>query len=307
MLTSTMRNFGNFIFLNLLTRWVAGAKAENAIDYCSTINNSCVINQLGEHYKDAALVFQTVKEYMRLVDMVSKSMKKASITIKPSQLGFDVLEKKDSEKFCQQQMLDVVKYASSKKVLVWLDMEDSRFTDFTLRFYRKFASRYMLGICLQANLKRTEKDLLELIKLSESSKTKVKVRLVKGIYKESEDIALTDPHEIHVKYLGLISIAFEQSSKDFGIAVGSHHSQAIELALKLQEEYKKKFFEIQVLKGVLPSYYEQLREAGVRVVEYVPYGRDAFPYSIRRAAKNPDFAKSILFAPFFDAYKKLYG
>jgi len=306
MLTSTIRNFGNFMFLNVLTRWVAGSKAEDAISYCKNLNKSlCIIHYLGEHYSDVAPVFQAVKEYRHLVDLISQSKINAAITIKPSQLGFNVLEKEDSEKFCQQQMLEIVKYASEKNVFAWIDMEDSRFTEFSLRFYRRFVSKYRIGITLQAHLKRTEKDLQDLIRLSE--KADVRVRLVKGTYVEDEEIALKDPHEIQLKYLALITIAFEQSPKNFGISVASHHSQAIELALKLQEENKKKFFEIEMLKGVLPEYVGQLRKSGVHVAEYVPYGENAFAYSVRRAKKNPKFAKSILFAPFFDAYAKLYG
>ncbi len=219
-------------------------------------------------------------------------------------MGLTLSARKDSEKFCSAQMLEVIKYASAKKILVWIDMEDSRYTDFTLRFYKKFVPKYKLGICLQANLRRTEKDLLDMIKLSQ--KANVRVRLVKGTYPEHNDIALTDPHEIHVKFLSLISVAFEKGSRDFGIAIASHHRQAVELALKLQEEHKKKFFQVQVLKGVLPKYYEELRKTGFHIVEYVPYGERAFAYSIRRAKKNRNYAKSILFAPFFDAYKKLY-
>ena len=300
MLTSMIRNFGNLLFLKVLNRWVAGRSADDALRYCKNLNkkkSNCMVNYLGEHYTEVAPVFATVKEYKRLIDMMSRN----SITIKPSQLGFNVLAKKDSEKFCEQQMLEIIKHAAEKKVFVWIDMEDRDSVDFTVRFYRKHISKYRMGICLQANVERTEKDLLGLIKLSE--KHNVYVRLVKGIYQGD----IEDPHELHVKFLSLISIAFEQSPKTFGIAVASHHTQAIELALKLQEEHKKKFFEIQVLKGVLPGYYEELRELGVKVVEYVPYGPDAFPYSIRRALKNPRFANSILFAPFFDTYHKLYG
>jgi proline dehydrogenase len=305
MLTRAIRDFGNFMFLKLLNRWVAGDKAEDAVRYCRRLkcrSCHCVINYLGEHHLEVASVLNTVREYRRLIGLISGS--RTAITIKPSQFGFNVMARKDSEKFCQQQMLEVIKDASGKKILTWLDMEDSRYTDFTFRFYKKFASKYRLGICLQANLRRSEGDLLDLIKFSQ--KANVKVRLVKGAYDEPEEIALTDPHEIHVKFLSLISVAFEQSPSDFGIAVASHHRQAVELALKLQEEHKKKFFQLQVLKGVLPGYYKELRSSGVHIVEYVPYGERAFAYSIRRAKKNPAYAKSILFAPFFDAYNKIY-
>jgi proline dehydrogenase len=306
MLTSLIRDLGNFVFLKIFNQWVAGEKAEDAVKYCRKLKCRgchCVIHYLGEHHTDVAPVLGTVREYKHLVGLLPSSGN--SITIKPSQFGFNVMERKDSEKFCQQQMLEVVKCASAKNMLTWLDMEDSRYTEFTMRFYKRFASKYRLGITLQANLKRSEEDLLELARLSH--KAHVRVRLVKGTYNETGDAALTDPHEIHVKYLSLISVAFEHTTKDFGIAVASHHRQAIELALSMQEEHKKKFFQIQVLKGVMPGYYRELREAGVHLVEYVPYGEKVFAYSVRRAKENPELEKSLLFAPFFDAYDKIYG
>jgi proline dehydrogenase len=294
------------MFLKIFNQWVAGENADSAVRYCRKLKCRgchCVIHYLGEHHTDIALVLGTVKEYKYLIDLLPSSGN--AITIKPSQFGFNVMERKDAEKFCQQQMLEVVKCASAKNILTWIDMEDSRYTDFAIGFYRRFASKYRLGITLQANLRRTEDDLHALVRLS--SKAHVRVRLVKGTYHENGDVALTDPHEIHVKFLSLISVAFEQTSKEFGVAVASHHRQAIELALKLQEEHKKKFFQIQVLKGVMPAYYRELRGSGLHIIEYVPYGEDVFAYSVRRAKENPGFAKSVLFVPFFDAYDKIYG
>ncbi len=300
MLARLIRDIGNYMFLKILNRWVAGDSIEDALSYCQDLNNkgsTCIVNYLGEHYTEISEVFSTVKEYKRLIDKIARV--KGSVTIKPSQLGFNVLERKDSEKFCEQQMLEIVEHARKKRVFVWLDMEGPQSTEFTVRFYRKHIKNYKMGICLQANMFRTEKDLQSLMELSK--KEDVRVRLVKGIYKGD----ITDPHELHLKFLSLISIAFEENK--LGLAIGSHHTQAIELAIKLQEENRKRFFEIQVLKGVLPDYYAELRESGINVTEYVPYGKDAFAYSVRRAIKNPSFSKSILFAPFFDAYRKLYG
>jgi proline dehydrogenase len=304
MLTRAIRDLGNFLFLNVLNRWVAGAKAEDAINYCQSLKTPCVIHYLGEAHTEIPHVMDTVNEYKRVIDLISKNKLKAHISIKPTQFGFNALEKEDSEKFCSHQMLEVIKYASSKKILTWLDMEYSEVTDFTIKFYRRFASKYKLGITLQANLKRTEKDLVELAKFSQ--KTKVKVRLVKGAYHENDELVLSDSHEIHVKYLGLISIAFEQTNKDFGIVVASHHTQALELAQTLQKTHKKKFFELEILKGVIPNYSRELRKNGVPLIEYVPYGEHVFAYSIRRADKKPKYANSIFLVPFFDAYKKLY-
>jgi proline dehydrogenase len=304
---SIIRSVGNFIFLRLFRRWVAGDKASDAIRCCRGLNrkgSACVINFLGEHYKESSKAEEAVAEYERLIDLIRSSGVRASITIKPSQFGFNAEDVDDPEGFCGERMLSVVEYATARGVMSWLDMEDSRYTGFTLGFYKRHAADTLLGVCLQANLKRTENDLASLIAMSK--KAKVRIRLVKGIYRESPSISVTDEGKLHRRYLGLMRKAFEDSPAGFGIAVGTHHTEAITLARKLQKKHPKEFFEVEVLKGVLPSYYEKLRKEGLNVTEYVPYGPDAFAYSVRRARKNPGFARSILFAPFFDVYKKLY-
>jgi proline dehydrogenase len=305
MLSRIIRSLGNFYFLHLMNQWVAGSSVKDAVSCCrklGSMGSGCMINHLGEHYTEAAMAKEAVEEYKKLIDQLSLSGTAACLTIKPSQFGFNTQDAPDPEKFCRQEMLEVVRHASGKNVFVWLDMEDSRFTDFTLDFYEEFVPAFLLGICLQANLLRTRKDLDRMIGLCKTAS--VRVRLVKGIYPEKN--AISDPGKLHSRFLGLIRYAFEKSPPSFGIAVGSHHAEAIELALALQKKYKKQKFEIQVLKGVLPDYCEELRKRGVSIVEYVPYGHDAFAYSVRRARKNPRYAHSRLFSLFFDAYKKLY-
>ncbi len=304
-----VRAVGNFFFLHIMGRWVAGAKAEDAVAYCRKLNSSCVINFLGEHYHEARLAKEAVAEYKHLIDLIAGGEADAAITIKPSQFGFNATDVKDPESFCDRNMEEVAAYASGKGITTWLDMESSAYTDFTLSFYKRNSSRLRLGICLQANLKRTPADLEGLIKSASPGASGLSgmVRLVKGIYKEKPSVSITDQKALHRKYLELIRRAFEGSPPDFGIAVGTHHPEAVAQALALQKKYRKRFFDLEVLKGVLPSYYGELRAKGVKVTEYVPYGPDSFAYSVRRALKNPDFAKSMLFSVFFDAYKKIYG
>jgi proline dehydrogenase len=305
MLAEMIARFGSFFFLRIMKRWVAGASADDAVRYCSSLNvrgSTCLINFLGEHYKESSLAEAAVREYKRLVDSIKESGVRAAITLKPSQFGFNAQDADDSQAFCERNMLEVLGYASGRGLETWLDMEDSTTTDFTIAFYRKYLPKHRLGICLQANLKRTRKDLMDLSKMKGA-----RVRLVKGIYQENGDIAFTDPKEIHQRFLELIKVSFEKTHEGFGVAVASHHVEAIELALGLQRKSSKRFFEIEVLKGVLPGYYGELRMKGTYVTEYVPYGPDAFAYSVRRAMKNPGFAKSMLYAPFFDAYRKLHG
>lgn len=308
MLYESIERFGNLYFSRFMSRWVAGPSAKDALGYCRKLNQSgsgCMINLLGEHYKESAKVERTVDEYKKLVMLIRSENIDASITIKPSQFGFNASDADDPKQFCRKKISEIIDFANKKNLFVWLDMESSAYTDFTLDFFRDNFRDHRIGICIQANLKRTEKDLKDLISLSKSHE--VFVRLVKGIYKEDESIAYTKPEEIHKNFLKLIKMAFAKSPSSFNIAVATHHEEAVDLALDLKDKYKKGHFEIQVLKGVMPSYYWELRQKGVVLKEYVPYGAEAFAYSVRRALKNPEFSKSMLYAIFFDSYRKMYG
>jgi len=293
------RDAGNFFFLHVMPRWIAGADARAAVAYCGK-HGPCVVNYLGEHYDDSSLVRPTVEEYKRLIGLLSSGNVKASIAIKPSQFGLSVLDVEDPMSFCEEMMLEVVRCAGGRGVFTWLDMEDFRSTDFTLDFYCKYAPKHPMGVCLQANLTRTPKDLARLIGLSQ--KSAVRVRLVKGAYKDKPEAA---SGEVHAAFLVLIRAAFAGRAANLGVAVASHHPEAVELALKLQKENPKPFFEIEMLKGVRPQYQDELRRRGVPLAIYVPYGKDVFAYSVRRAMKDPGLSGNPLLIPFFDAYKKL--
>lgn len=306
MIHEIVERFGNVYFSRLMDRWVVGPSAKDAITYCKKLNQSgsgCLINLLGEHLKKSSEVEKTVEEYKKLIDLISTNGIDGSITIKPSQFGYTALDKEHPKQYCKTKMLEIINFAGSRDIFCWIDMESSEYTDFTLDFFKENNKSHSIGICIQANLKRSETDLKDLISLNEQAG--VFVRLVKGIYQEDESIAYTEPKAIHKNFLKLIKTAFEKSPGSFSIAVATHHSEAVELAQSLSKKYKKKF-EIQVLKGVMPGYYWELREKGIKLKEYVPYGANAFAYSVRRAMKNPEFSKSMLYAMFFDTHRKLH-
>lgn len=281
-------------------KWVAGRNAENAINYVKKLNNakhtsSGIINHLGEHHLESKFAKETVSEYKKLIDLIVENNLDAAVSIKPSQFGFDAEDVENPREFCFKNMQEIVEYAKEKRVFLWFDMERSKYTDFTIETYEKLVNDdQKVGICLQANLKRTDKDLRALIALSRKG-LPVKVRLVKGIYPETGDIAYVNNLDIHLAFRNLVKTAFEKSPKSFGIAIGSHHIDIIDEAKILQGSHKKDFFEIQVLKGVRPKLYEKLRRRSdyQNIIEYVPYGRNAFAYSMRRIVENPDFGEMV--------------
>jgi proline dehydrogenase len=190
------------------------------------------------------------------------------ISVKPTQIG---LSRNMTE--CLQNFEILIKRAISSQAFVWIDMESSDHTDETIEVYQNLFSRYeRLGIALQANLMRTENDLVDLMTMG------AKIRLVKGAYRENSKISYKSKDEIDKNYLKLMGLLFRKAN-EFGIA--THDSVMIENATKLSKKYEKKF-EFQMLRGIRDELKPNLVKMGFSISEYVPYGTNWLPYSIRR-------------------------
>jgi proline dehydrogenase len=190
------------------------------------------------------------------------------ISVKPTQIGLS-----RSMKECLQNFEILIKNAISSQTFVWIDMESSDHTDETIEIYQNLFSRYeRLGIALQANLMRTENDLVDLMTIG------AKIRLVKGAYRENLKIAYKSRNEVNQRYLKLMGLLFRKSN-EFGIA--THDSTMIEDATRLSKKYERKF-EFQMLRGIRDELKPKLVKRGFSVSEYIPYGTNWLPYSIRR-------------------------
>jgi proline dehydrogenase len=132
-----------------------------------------------------------------------------------------------------------------------------------------------LGIALQAYLKRTQADLLRILRAGG------KVRLCKGAYDEPKEIAYKDMSIIRAKYMELMDRLFRS---DNYFAIATHDDSLIRRALSYDRDPKT--FEFQLLKGVKQELARMLREEGYRVSIYLPYGPEWLPYSIRRVRER---------------------
>jgi proline dehydrogenase len=161
---------------------------------------------------------------------------------------------------------------------LWLDMESSRFTDDTLALYEDLRRRHHdVGVCLQANLKRTRKDLNRLLEIGG------KVRLTKGAYREPEEIAYRKRAHVDEAYGKLLTTLFENGDR---FAVGTHDGALIDRAIKLAGTHRR-IWEFQMLKGVREPLKRELAAKGLRVSEYIPFGPNWLPYFLRRLRERP--------------------
>lgn len=259
-----------FLF-RIAKQWIAGDSVEQALESARLAYKEgmdAIINKLGEHLTSKTQIENTVKEYLAIVSGLKKSRVEGGISVKPTQFGLS-----RSRNECLQNYSIIIEKAALSQAFVWIDMESSEHTEDTIRIYLDLFDKYeRLGLALQANLRRSKKDLMRLLEKG------AKIRLVKGAYRENKEIAFQSKKQVDQNYRALMEILFLKGN-EFGIA--THDSDMIEQAIKLSKNYGKKF-EFQMLKGIRDELKPALLQKGFSVAEYIPYGTNWLPYSIRR-------------------------
>lgn len=252
-------------------QWIAGETLADALSRTKKSNNSgigAIINFLGEHVRDAAEADKNIEENLRILRAIEESKLNASLSIKLTQLGL-VIEKN----LCLSNVEKIASSAASKNIFVWIDMESSPYTEDTIDIYLGIFKKYKnAGIAIQSNLKRSENDVKRIAAAGGI------IRLVKGAYKEKSDIAYTGRADVTINFSRLMGYLFYKSPF---FAIATHDELLINEALEANKVHRKKL-EFQMLMGVREELKYELVKKGLAVVDYIPYGKNWFPYSARR-------------------------
>jgi len=253
----------------IANNFVAGETASEALDHVAELNARGVkgiLNLLGEHYEDRADADADADAYIDLAEGLARRDLEGCLSVKPSQIGLEVGDHAFEE--------NLARIVEAADCFVWIDMEDHDTVDVTLDAFERHARETdgNVGVCVQANLKRTG-DILE--RLADSLG---KVRLVKGAYDPPAEIAYKEKATVDEVYREYLTYMFEEFED--GIAVGSHDPAMVDLATELHEEHGTPF-EIQMLTGVRESAQFDLAEE-YEVYQYIPYGSKWFSYFYRR-------------------------
>jgi proline dehydrogenase len=259
------------LFYRIAKRWIAGYTLQDAMNAARNANERkihAIINRLGEHTPDRKLIHQYVEEYLKLLETIQTENLQATISVKPSQIGLGA-----EVPLYRDNLLKILAKAEEEGRFVWIDMENSPYTESTIEIYRELIGTHKdLGLCLQANMKRTENDLRDLLPRGG------KIRLVKGAYPENGEVAFKRRSELNANYLRLMHLMFEQNGF---FAIGTHDEKMINEAEKLSSDHKANF-EFQLLKGIRDDLKSRLLTDGFKVSEYIPYGPEWYNYSKRR-------------------------
>lgn len=265
----------------IANRFVAGEMPAEALEHAIELNTQdlgAIINLLGEHHTDRAVVVQDTTEYLDLVRDIGREGLHACISLKPTQMGLDL-----GEQLFREQLGEIVQVASEADVFVWLDMEEAGTTEPTIGAFEAMAAEHprCVGLCLQANLKRTGNDIDRLADVAG------KIRLVKGAYREPPEIAHRSAKRVNAAYRTHLETLFRD--REWGIAVASHDPQMIAHAKQLYEVHGTPM-EFQMLMGVRHDAQRELAEE-YDVYQYIPYGSRWLSYFTRRVLERTDNLK----------------
>jgi proline dehydrogenase len=263
----------------IASRFVAGETPAEALEHTRLTNAEgvkVILNLLGEHYDTSAPAREDADTYRQLIADIASTRLDACVSVKPSQIGLDV-----SEEFFRGQFRAIAEAGDEHDVFVWCDMEDATTTDATLDAYEDLAREFDggMGLCVQANLRRTKTDLERLADVPG------KIRLVKGAYEEDSEIAYTDKSDVNEAYREDLEFMFQEF--DGGIGVGSHDPAMIDFATDLHDQYGTDF-EIQMLMGVREQAQFDLAGDGYEVWQYAPYGDKWLSYFYRRVRERKE-------------------
>lgn len=260
-------------------RFVAGEELDDAIQATRVLNQRGMhvsLDHLGENVSDVREARSAAQDYIAILDTIKKAGVDANISIKLTALGLDI-----SQELCEQDVRKILENAQRYQIFVRIDMEASAYTeqtiDITLRMHQQFEH---VGTVIQSCLYRSKKDVEQLIAQG------VRVRLVKGAYKEPKTVAFQDKSEVDHNYVQLMKMLLLKGNYP---ALATHDEAIINAACKYARDHgiSRDAFEFQMLYGIRRDLQEKLVSQGYNMRIYVPYGSQWYPYLMRRLAERP--------------------
>lgn len=260
-------------------RFVAGAGLDEAIEATRVLNQQglhVTLDHLGENVADAEEAQTTAQGYIEILDRIKATGVDANISIKLTALGLDI-----SQELCEKNIAQLLEHAQQFPIFVRIDMEGSAYTertvDMTLRLHDRFEH---VGTVIQSCLYRSKQDVEQLIAQG------VRVRLVKGAYKEPKAVAFQVKADVDRNYVRLMTQLMQRGNYP---AIATHDEAIINAACKYAHDngISQDAFEFQMLYGIRRDLQEKLVGKGYHVRVYVPYGSQWYPYLVRRMAERP--------------------
>jgi proline dehydrogenase len=278
------------------SRFIAGEKLEDAIRVVTVLNTkgiNATLDHLGEHTTSIEKAKQATEDILAIFDAIQESGARSNVSVKLTQIGLAV-----DESVCVENLMRILQKSKEYNTFLRIDIEDASVVDKTLSIFRKARQTCgceNVGQAIQAYLYRSEKDVESLMK------EQARIRLCKGAYKESEEVAYPRKADVDANF-DRLSMALVDGSIEAGMpllstdgrlppipAIASHDEKRIAFAKEYaaKRNLPKSAIEFQMLNGIRRDLQEQLVAEGYPVRVYVPYGTEWYPYFVRRLAERP--------------------
>jgi proline dehydrogenase len=273
-----------------VSRFMPGETAADALAAAVALQErsiGAVFTRLGENISDAAEADSVTAHYLQVLDRIREMELDAEVSVKLTQLGLDL-----NAETCYANLERIVIHAGDGN-LVWIDMEASNYVDVTLDLARRARRTHPnVGVCLQAYLRRTAKDLSSLIPMA------MAVRLVKGAYKEPAEVAFPEKRDVDENYFALTKELLSEEARHQGVraALATHDLNLIRRIAGYADAQglSKSAFEFQMLYGIQREEQYRLAREGWKSIVLIAYGSYWFPWYMRRLAERPANAWFVL-------------
>ncbi len=279
-----LRRFGerSQVGRRLSSRFVAGMEIDDALRVAETINRQgmkVTLDSLGESVTSEMEAHRSADVYHRLLDAIAERKLSANVSVKLTQMGLE-LSPGLAEKIAE----DLARHARSAGSFLRIDMEGSQFTQVTLDIVRRLHARAdlrgFIGVVIQAYLYRSQADIEQLLADG------IRVRLCKGAYNEPAEIAYPRKTDVDANFVRLGCLLLN-SPLYHGLATHDEAMVAAAKSFAAQHAINPGRYEFQMLFGVRRDLQRKLVREGYNVRVYIPFGREWYPYFMRRLAERP--------------------
>jgi proline dehydrogenase len=266
----------------LSSRFVAGLEIEDALRIAALLNKQGILttlDSLGESVSTEEEARKAADIYHQLLDAIAQRKLQANISVKLTQVGLDL-----SPDLAFAIASELTNHCRATGNFLRIDMEGSSLTQVTLDLVQHLHAipeyRGHIGIVIQAYLYRSEADIHQLVQEG------IRIRLCKGAYQEPPSFAFPKKQDTDTNYVRLAGLLL---SSPIYHGLATHDEAMIEAAKNYAAVHNvpASHFEFQMLYGVRRDLQRRLVKEGYNVRVYVPFGREWYPYFMRRLAERP--------------------
>lgn len=261
-------------------RFIAGERIEEAIEAARALERrglSHTLDYLGESVHSLGDADAATREYLRIIQKVVEAGIGRNLSVKLSQLGLDV-----DRASCTDNLRRILDLGQRHEFFVRIDMESSPSTSVTLDIFETLWQQgyRSMGVVLQSCLYRSEQDMRRMTALG------ARIRVVKGAYKDPKSVAYQQKSDVDAAFVRMTRYLLVEGHYP---AIATHDPAMIEAARACATEHRiaSDRFEFQMLYGIRRDLQAALTREGFRMRVYIPFGRQWFPYFMRRLGERP--------------------